>query len=150
MSSAPDLSSGGSWDGCPPPGRETSVSGCPGRLSPGAQAGLCCPQHCCGFYKRSPGAKIPSVYLLLSTTTGPSDPKVVPGEGTGPKTHPAAGSPQMKSSGANFWCSRYPEGERQPDPESCSGDAEALRPACIKGESCFPFELIAKGPPVSI
>lgn len=66
---------------------------------------------------------------------GPSDPKLVPREVMGSKTHPAAGSPQIKASGASSQCSCYLEGEQQPVPESCSW---------VEGESCFPFELIAK------
>lgn len=107
-------------------------------------------QHCCGFSKISPCAKIPCVYLLLSTTMGLTDPKLVPGEGMGPKPHPTVGSPKSKVSGANVWCSHYPEGEWQPVPKSCSGDTGALQPGCIKGESRFPFELIAKELPMSI
>lgn len=93
------------------------------------------PQHCCGCSKIYSGAKIPCVHLLLSTTAGPSDPKLVPRGVTGPKTHPGAESPQIKASGASSRDSCYLEGEQQPVPESCSW---------AEGESCFPFELITK------
>lgn len=56
----------------------------------------------------------------------------------------------MKASGANSWCSHYPEGEWQLVSGSCSRAMEARRPGCIKGESRFPFKLIAKEPPVPI
>lgn len=104
-------------------GRQTSH-----RLSPDAQAWLCCS-------KISPGAKVPHVQLLLSTATALSDTKLVPRGVMGPKAHPAAGSTQMKASGASSPGSHYPEGEQQSVPESCSW---------AEGESCFPFELIAK------
>lgn len=55
---------------------------------------------CCGFPKTP---LVPTHLVWICCFPPPlSDPKVVPVEGKGPKTHPVAGSPKIKVSGANF------------------------------------------------